>query len=33
MRLLWLIIFLTLPCHAAMNITRELIAPEHVVPG
>ncbi|MBN4832679.1 BatD family protein [Enterobacter hormaechei] len=33
MRLLWLIVFLTLPCHAAMNITRELIAPEHVVPG
>lgn len=33
MRFLWLCLFLTLPCHAAMTITRELIAPEQVVPG
>lgn len=33
MKCLWLFLFLTLPCHAAMTITRELIAPEQVVPG
>lgn len=33
MKLLWLLLIAVLPCQAAMTITRELIAPEHVSPG
>lgn len=33
MKLLWLLLIAVLPCQAAMTVTREVIAPEHVVPG
>ncbi|HID8544193.1 TPA: oxygen tolerance domain protein [Escherichia coli] len=33
MKLLWLLLIAVLPCQAAMTVTRELIAPEHVAPG
>ncbi|EAN4330401.1 protein BatD [Salmonella enterica subsp. enterica serovar Oslo] len=33
MKLLWLLLIAVLPCQAAMTVTRELIAPEQVVPG
>ncbi|BDO13427.1 hypothetical protein KAM644c_24930 [Klebsiella quasipneumoniae subsp. quasipneumoniae] len=33
MKLIWLILVAALPCQAAMTVTRELVAPEHVVPG
>lgn len=33
MKLLWLLLIATLPCQAAMTVSRELIAPEHVAPG
>ena len=32
MKLIWLILVAALPCQAAMTVTRELVAPEHVVP-
>lgn len=33
MKLIWLLLLAVLPCQAAMMVTRELIAPEQVVPG
>lgn len=33
MKLFWLLLIAVLPCQAAMTITRELIAPEQIVPG
>ncbi len=33
MKLIWLLLLAVLPCQAAMTVSRELIAPEHVVPG
>ena len=33
MKLIWLLLIAVLPCQAAMTVTRELVAPEHVVPG
>ncbi|MEX3019324.1 oxygen tolerance domain protein [Kluyvera sp. STS39-E] len=33
MKLIWLLLLAVLPCQAAMTVARELIAPEHVVPG